>query len=340
MRISKPKVSVIVPTYNSAKSVAASLASLFAQTLREIEVIAVNDASTDDSGNILDRLARDEPRLKVIHLTKNGGVHEARATGLRASTAPWIGFLDADDFARPEMFQALHKACEASGADISVCGMDRVSGDRIFLSKKVSFEEHKDFTGECFQQFCQGRFGSSLCNKIYRRDIILAAGLDPFRWRQDDSEDTLVNLGCFMRASKVQVIPEVLYEYVLNKSSATETFDAATAYCGLLRAFALGVDAYGNCGRSVLEEITRLYGRYLAYESYQVARQEDLIPHEHLLAEALHLIADKHPLGLAVLVKRPQADRKREESFKGGIGDAAKALRRLPRLFLAALRRR
>jgi glycosyltransferase involved in cell wall biosynthesis len=340
MTISRPKVSVIVPTYNSANSVASSLASLFAQTLREIEVIAVNDASTDDSGNILDRLARDEPRLKVVHLTKNGGVHEARATGLRASTAPWIGFLDADDFARPEMFEALHKACEASGADISVCGADRVSMDREFVAQKVFFSRSEMIAEECFRKFCQGRFGSSLWNKLYRRDIILAAGLDPFRWRQDDSEDTLVNLGCFMRASKVQVIHDVLYEYVLNKSSATETFDAATAFCATLRAFALAVDRYCNCGELVLGEITRLYGRYLADECYRVARQEDLIAHESAFAEAVRLVADKHPLGLAALVKRPQADHRKAESFKGTIGDAAKALRRLPRLFFAALRRR
>jgi glycosyltransferase involved in cell wall biosynthesis len=340
MRISKPKVAVIVPVFNGARSVTASVESLLTQTLREIEVVAVNDASTDDSGNILDRLARDDRRLKVIHLLKNGGVHEARAAGLRASTAPWIGFLDADDFARPEMFQALHKACEATDADISVCGVDRVSSDRRFLSKKVSFERHEVFTEECFPKFCQGRFGSSLWNKLYRREIILDACLHSFRWRQNDSEDILVNLGCFMRAAKVQVVPDVLYEYVLNESSATETFDTATAYCGVIRAFALAVDRYGDCGAPVLGEITRLYGRYLADDCYCVARQEDLIAHERAFAEALHLLADKHPLGLAALIKGPRAARRKEESFREAVGEAVRVVKRLPKLFFAALRRR
>ena len=79
------KVSIIVPVYNNANSLIQSLRSLFDQTLNEIEIIAVNDASTDQSGDILDELAQRESRLNVIHLRENVGVHETRSAGLRLS---------------------------------------------------------------------------------------------------------------------------------------------------------------------------------------------------------------------------------------------------------------
>jgi len=81
------KVSIIVPVYNNANSLIQSLRSLFDQTLNEIEIIAVNDASTDQSGDILDELAQRESRLNKIHLRENVGVHETRSAGLRVAKA-------------------------------------------------------------------------------------------------------------------------------------------------------------------------------------------------------------------------------------------------------------
>src|SRR5690554_2042448 len=122
-----PKVSVIVPVFNAGEKLVPSIESLLNQTLKDIEIIIVNDASTDNSGSVIDQLAKESTNIVPVHFSVNKGVHEARLAGLKRSTAPWIGFLDADDFARPNMFATLLSAAVDNDVDIVVCGSDRVT---------------------------------------------------------------------------------------------------------------------------------------------------------------------------------------------------------------------
>jgi glycosyltransferase involved in cell wall biosynthesis len=336
-----PQVSVIVPVYNSSKSVEASLRSLFAQSLRDIEIIAVDDASTDDSAAVIERLASLEPRLKVIRLAENRGVHEARAAGLRASAAPWIGFMDADDFASQQLFQRLLDACLEDDADIAICGADEVDSSRRVIRSKVRFNSCAVVEEDIFRRFCRMRLGTgALWNKLYRRELITPFARTSWRWRQDANEDTLVNIGCFLGARRVRLLDEQLYGYVIHEQSATQSTDPAAAYCRLLRAFAVAVDHYGHRGYSVLDEISRLYSIQLAYPCYQAPSPADLNPHEKQLGEALSLLAEQHPVGLAVHANRPAECHKTPESVRTALKTAARPLARLPRLVLQALSRR
>ena len=97
-----PKVSVIVPVYNCEDYIARCIQSLLAQTLREIEIIAIDDGSTDKPGAILDRYAEKDQRLRVFH-QKNGGVSAARNKGLQYAQGTYIGFVDGDDYVEPDM---------------------------------------------------------------------------------------------------------------------------------------------------------------------------------------------------------------------------------------------
>ncbi|MCS5856864.1 glycosyltransferase [Klebsiella pneumoniae subsp. pneumoniae] len=87
-----PKVSVIVPVFNAGAKLLPSIESLLNQTLKDIEIIIVNDASTDNSGSVIDQLAKENTNIVPVHFSENKGVHEARLAGLKKSTAPWIGF--------------------------------------------------------------------------------------------------------------------------------------------------------------------------------------------------------------------------------------------------------
>jgi hypothetical protein len=337
--LAEPQVSVIVPVYNSAGSVAASLQSLFQQTLRELEVIAVNDASSDGSGAILDELAAGEPRLKVIHLLQNGGVHEARASGLRAATAGWIGFLDADDFAEPGMFAALYRAGVDDRADVVICGSDQVEPGGKAVGAKVAFSADMLFEDAIVERFCRWEFGmGALWNKLYRRELIMGAGVQSFRWRQDEGEDLLVNIGCFLHARRVSLLRARLHRYVIH-SSRSQSVRPVQGYCQLMGAYALAVDAYCHHGNAALDAITDLYSLQLGFECYQVTCWDELAKNASAFQDAFQLLATKHPLGLARLINGARVD-PAPEGFRGIAIRGAKDLASLPRLFFDALVRR
>ncbi|EDY80511.1 glycosyl transferase, group 2 family protein [Verrucomicrobiia bacterium DG1235] len=300
-----PEVSVIVPVFNSARTIEASLDTLFGQTLESIEIIVINDASNDNTAEILDDIAEKQTKLKVIHMPKNRGVHEARATGLRAASAPWIGFLDADDFAEKTMFATLHEACKNDDLDIAICGTNLVTSNRQFLRPKVLFEKDELITDSCFERYCSFELGTgALWNKLYRREVIIPAATKSFRWRQDTNEDNLVNLECFLQAKRVRLIQQTLHSYVIHETSATQSTDSAKSYCQILRAYAIALENSQRHGRQVLDKITHLYSIQLRFQPYQVSNKENLLKYEKPLCEAIELIARIHPFGLAILTNK------------------------------------
>lgn len=121
MHTSEPKVSVTVPVYNTSRHLQKCLDSLAAQTLKDLEVILVDDGSTDNSGEICDQYAARYPNFKVIH-KPNGGLATARQAGLEAATGEYIIVCDSDDWVEPDMYERLYEAAKQSDADIAMCG--------------------------------------------------------------------------------------------------------------------------------------------------------------------------------------------------------------------------
>ena len=112
-----PKISVIIPVYNAEQYLRKCLDSVVSQTFRDIEIICVDDGSTDGSGAILDEYAAKDNRIVVIHQA-NAGVAAARNTGLKSAQGEYLAFLDSDDAYNPQLCElAYNRACQ-SGADI------------------------------------------------------------------------------------------------------------------------------------------------------------------------------------------------------------------------------
>lgn len=127
MPLPSPLISVIVPIYNMEPLLPRCLDSLAAQTLRDLEIICVDDGSTDGSGGIVRKYASGDSRFRLI-TQENSGRAEARNAGIRAAAAPYLGFADPDDYVEPDMYERLYRLAEESGADITsehVCGMPR-----------------------------------------------------------------------------------------------------------------------------------------------------------------------------------------------------------------------
>ena len=128
--MSEPLISVIVPVYNAEKYLRKCVASIRAQTYRNLEIILVDDGSCDRSGELCEAFALEDSRIVVIR-KENGGVASARNAGLDAMHGDYVGFVDADDWIDPEMYEVLLQRMIAENAQISCCGTAIVTGEKI-----------------------------------------------------------------------------------------------------------------------------------------------------------------------------------------------------------------
>ena len=188
------KVSVIVPVYNAEKAIERCIRSILDQEYQDIECIAVDDGSKDASGEILDRLAESDSRLKVIH-KENGGVSKARNTALDVVSGEYVQFLDADDWIPTDSTKLLLRAMEENEADLAIGYFYRVVGENVAIqgsidtTKALTLQEYAQFMMMSPADFYYG----VLWNKLYRADI-----LKKFHLRMQENckfaEDFIFNL--------------------------------------------------------------------------------------------------------------------------------------------------
>ena len=209
-----PKISVIVPVYNTARYLARCLDSIAAQTFPDWECICVDDGSTDESGAMLDAYARRDARFRVIH-QENGGVSRARNAGLDAARGEWIAFVDSDDWIEPETYELAWNAAQTHGADLVQWDYSSDGAGKSITGLALPegyFAVPRDAT-----YFCP-----SMWHKFVLRKRICANRL---RFPEDIrlSEDRLFALQCYIAAERCFHLDRCLYHYVMNQESASHT---------------------------------------------------------------------------------------------------------------------
>lgn len=215
-------VSVIIPIYNSEESIDRCVSSAINQTLNNIEIILVNDGSTDNSGEICDRLAQKDSRIKVIH-KKNGGVSSARNAGLEAAEGSYVCFFDSDDYAEKNMIEALYKRITEEGADICSC-RSYFNDSYSEMSPRPTVEIQNKKLSRVFPEYFEKRIISySVWNSIYRLDIIRKYNIRFMDYKKVFSEDSLFNLMYFSVITKLTYINEPLYRYYRHDDSLMTT---------------------------------------------------------------------------------------------------------------------
>lgn len=216
-----PLISIVVPAYNIEPHVGRCLESLQAQTYSNIEIIVVDDGSTDGTGVVIDAYAAGDPRIVALH-KDNGGVSSARIRGIQAATGAFIGFVDGDDYVEPEMFTHLLKNALEYDADISHCGYQMVFPDGhidyYYATGKMVRHSH----AEGIRALIKGDYVEpGLCNKLFRREVVIGFEQSSL-WDSAIriNEDLLMNYILFSRAedSVYEDIP--YYHYILRKGSA------------------------------------------------------------------------------------------------------------------------
>ncbi|MFC0333358.1 glycosyltransferase [Paenibacillus sepulcri] len=217
------KVSVIIPVYNAQRHLPACIDSLLGQTLRECEFIFVNDGSTDDSGPIIASYQGLDARIKLIG-QENRGVSLARNAGLAAATGDYIGFVDADDYIEPDMYERLYDCAVMDDCDVVVSNMESEIEGRTVVTRypfKVNELLGRDYIrNEILPYLLMADHLNTAVNKLYKRSVA-AAGRVAFPERVPLGEDGMFNMSFFSCASTMKYIDYTGYHYREVAGSAT-----------------------------------------------------------------------------------------------------------------------
>ena len=213
-------VSVIVPLYNRRETIARCLDSLTGQTLKEIEIVVVDDGSTDNGADVAREYQKKDDRIVLI-TQKNQGPGAARNAGIRACHGEYIGFVDCDDYVEPQMYEKLFRAVQDYQTDAAVCqennvcqeadGAVRVLGETSFPNETTRVYERK----QVLEWFLNDTYLSlnSVCFKLIRKTLFTEKEIwFPENYRH--VEDLPVSAGIFSTAQSVAFVPESLYCYI------------------------------------------------------------------------------------------------------------------------------
>lgn len=221
------KISVIIAAYNAEKWIADAIDDLRGQTHKDLEMILVDDGSTDKTADICRQKAESDDRIRVIS-QKNGGPSCARNRGLSAATGEYIGFMDADDRVDPEMYRLLAQTAKRYKSDIAACNFEQEYGE-------IVVKEHHDtnfrvvhFIGRtaCLESIesAEVKLGIVVWNKIFRRELI-----EGLRFPEGKRllEDMTFVYAAADRASRVDYIDLSLYHYRYSPAGITKSIGAA-----------------------------------------------------------------------------------------------------------------
>lgn len=235
-----PKVSIIVPVYNVEEYIERCVNSLINQTLTDIEIILVDDSSTDSSLEICKKIALEDNRIKVIHKA-NEGAGMARNSALEIATGKYIGFVDSDDYIEPDMFKSLYEIAEKYSSDLVMSGVIFVDGNmfsqegdhirKTYFDKDTHFETEEDLNklkmgiiGALPEDIDDSKYGMSIWKNLFRHEIIRRNNLVFQSEREMLSEDALFMIDFISHIKRATGINEAFYNYCRNGESISKSY--------------------------------------------------------------------------------------------------------------------
>ena len=212
-----PFVSLIIPVYNAEKYLRRCLTSAMEQTFKDMEILVVNDGSTDESLAICQEYAQMDPRFHIIN-KENTGVSDSRNRAIQIAKGDYLQFMDSDDWLTPDATKLMVRAAEEHGCDMVISDFYRVVGDMV--SRKGDIESDCVIDREEFASFMMENpadyYYGVLWNKLYRRDLVNRFGMDAeISW----CEDFMFNLEYVRYAETFYALRTPVYYYVKTKGS-------------------------------------------------------------------------------------------------------------------------
>ena len=211
-------ISIIVPIYNVEKYLVKSVNSIINQTYKNLEIILVNDGSTDTCGDICEKFKNIDRRIIVIH-KKNGGLSDARNAGLQVAKGDYIGFVDSDDWIEKNMYQELLNISLKENSDIVSCGVRKVWNDINIINNGSELNYSNIYTfnnEEALQKLLSNELiGDTVWNKLYKSEIIKNIYFDVGKYH----EDVFWTYRVIGNAKKISSTTKVFYNYLQRENS-------------------------------------------------------------------------------------------------------------------------
>lgn len=233
------RVSVVIPAYNAAGTIARAIGSALRQTIPDIEVLVVDDASTDNTAAVVEELAAADPRVRLLRQRVNGGPAAARNRALDEAGGTWIALLDADDRYEPSRMEHLLALAEVKGADIVCDNLLLISAANVFPSVPMIPEERMSLPSlvdlATYVSLNEGgidralrarpRFSYGFLKPVIRRDF-LAGRMLRYDHRNRYAEDYMFAVRCLVAGAVWWVSPRPTYQYAVQDGTATHVQSA------------------------------------------------------------------------------------------------------------------
>ncbi len=216
-----PLISIIIPVYNLENHIERCVESLLGQSYQNIEIILVNDGSTDKSGLICDNLKNKDSRIIVIHQA-NTGVSNARNNALDIMHGDYVTFVDGDDYVSPVFIDTLYNAISSTGADISTCGHFRVNYDGTMIRVYNNSDDDNEIITLDGKNSLRNMFYGKICSassgsKLYHKKLFSSLRYPDYVM----GEDTFVVYHAFRQATLIAHTNKPLYYYIQHEMSVT-----------------------------------------------------------------------------------------------------------------------
>lgn len=240
------KISVIVPVYNAGTALNRCISSITSQSLKDFELILVNDGSSDNSGDICRTFAAADNRIKYIE-KENGGAATARNLGMDTAKGKYICFVDGDDYVDSDMLEFFYDTAKKNGADIVQCGYIMENGSSVSVISAADGVVVGSEINTRIVELKSKNLIDSPCNKAYRRDFLVNSGV---RMPEHEAfEDTDFNLRLLTFSPKLVICNKCFYHYVLHMGSVTRKYnpdklEIMKRRAALLKSVTDGVDEY------------------------------------------------------------------------------------------------
>ncbi len=216
----KPLISIIVPIYNVEKYIDKCLHTIRNQTLKNIEIICIDDCSPDNSSLIVEEHQKEDSRISLIYHATNTGLGGARNTGICMAKADYIASVDSDDFIKPEMMEILWKATDNKKYDIVCCGFERVDEKGVTLIEQKYSSKIVNTINDRVNIF--SLVNPAFWNKVWRRSLFIENNI--FFPEHDYFEDMSTTPRLVSKATQIKIIENILYTYMVREGSITTTY--------------------------------------------------------------------------------------------------------------------
>ena len=265
-------VSIVVPVYNVEKYLEECVSSITRQTYSNLEIILVNDGSSDNCPKICETWKKKDNRIKVIH-KENAGLGMARNTGIDHATGQYICFFDSDDYIRVDTIEKCYQEITKESADVALFGYSRADGSGNIVRRAIPYTDERVYSGEVVQseflpELISGKpqtrtknhLWMSACMAMYSMELIGRANWQFVSERKIIAEDAYSLLLLYKHVKKVVVIPQAFYVYRKNEQSLTSTY-RKDRYQKIKYFYEHSCEASRQCGYSkeVIERLRRVY---------------------------------------------------------------------------------